>query len=115
MTEQTKVGVQSENIRDKLNLETATMNWRELQRFFAAGKVLWASNSLDLIDVAVSIAEDNGKQIESWMKTKIVAVVSDTQAQTWFKDDTLLWSVVVYPWVLVQVKQESAIIQVNEP
>jgi len=32
--------------------ETAKIPWLELQRFFAAGKVMWIAADLDLVDVA---------------------------------------------------------------
>ena len=86
----------------KLNLETAQIAWTELQRFFAQGAVIWVASSLDLIEVAYRIADDDSAAIKMWMKNSKVAPVSDEQAKTWLANDRILWSVVVRPLVLVQ-------------
>jgi hypothetical protein len=98
----TEPGSGEELIRAKLNVETAKMAWSELQRFFAAGKILCVASGLDLIDVAFAFQQDNTGQVESWLQQLKVSPVSDTQARDWFNRDCSLWTVVVKPWVLVQ-------------
>lgn len=92
------------DLKAKLNLETAKITWQELQRYFSQGIVLNVSNDLDLIDAAVAMSEDNKTVIEQWMVDGRLAKVSDKQASEWFEQDVELWSVVVRPWVLVQDK-----------
>ncbi len=94
---------QSETIRARLNSETAKLGWRELQRFFAAGKVLHVDPDLDLIDVAFTMQQDEADKIQLWMEQAMLASVSDQQAKHWITDNQLLWTVVVKPWVLVQL------------
>ncbi len=91
-----------ESLRAKINLETSRIAWRELQRFFAAGAAVYVAASLDLIEVATRIANDDKAQVELWMKQGLLGQVSDDQAHAWFNDDAELWAVVVKPWVLVQ-------------
>jgi hypothetical protein len=86
----------------KLNLETARVDWVELQRFFAQGSVIWVDNSLDLIDVAHDVAEDNSSTIRRWMEAGVLATVSDQQAKQWLAENARLWTVVVRPLLLVQ-------------
>jgi hypothetical protein len=86
----------------KLNLETAQGAWTELQRFFAQGAVIWVDESLDLIDVAHCIAQDDSKAIGHWMRSEVLSQVSDEQAKKWLSEEAWLWSVVVRPLVLVQ-------------
>ncbi|MCP4011464.1 MAG: DUF2288 domain-containing protein [Proteobacteria bacterium] len=97
----------SEIEKAKLNLETAQVAWTELQRFFAQGSVIWADESLDLIEVAFCIAQDDSDTIQAWMKKKRVAPVTDEQAKRWLAEDVWLWSVVVRPLILVQHITES--------
>ncbi len=97
----------SEFEKAKLNLETAQVAWTELQRFFAQGSVIWVDDSLDLIDVAVCIAQDDSEMIQSWMEKKWVSPVRDDQAKRWLSEDAWLWSVVVRPLILVQQITES--------
>ena len=88
--------------RAKLNLETAQMAWRDMQRYFASGVALYVSPELDLVDAAWQMSEDNIGQIEAWMNAGQLGKVSDGQAAQWFNTDARLWAVVVSPWVLVQ-------------
>lgn len=86
----------------KLTAETAKIPWRELQRFFAQGRAIQVAPSLDLIDIAARIADDDAEQVEAWMNAGKVEPVSDHQARQWIDADALVWAVVVRPWVLVQ-------------
>ncbi len=88
--------------RAKLNLETAQVPWRDLQRFFAAGKVLRVAAELDLVEVACALEQDDVGRVEAWTEATALYPVSDDEARGWIEDDALLWAVVVKPWVLVQ-------------
>jgi hypothetical protein len=88
--------------RTKINLETARIAWKELQRFFASGGAVYVSDELDLVEVAYQFSEDNKLQVERWLLKGQVARVSDEQAQAWFDADAEMWAVVVSPYVLVQ-------------
>lgn len=93
---------QDELLRAKLNLETSKIPWKELQRFFASGRVISVDPELDLVEVALQMSKDNREQLEEWMSEGKVDRVSDRQAQQWVDADALLWAVVVRPWVLVR-------------
>ena len=88
--------------RAKIVSETAKIPWLELQRFFAAGKVLLVAEELDLVDVAHALQRDDIEQVRSWNESKQIDPVSDDQAKDWVASDALLWAVVIKPWVLVQ-------------
>lgn len=92
----------SEIFRTKLNLETAQIGWKELQRYFASGVALAVAADLDLVEVAFQMSQDNKVQILHWMEAGKFGKVSDEQAQGWLVTDEVLWAVVVSPWVLVQ-------------
>lgn len=86
----------------KLLAETASISWAELQPFFARGALLWVSAELDLVEVALAVAQDDQACISAWLAAAQVAKISAPQAQDWLQRDPSLWSVVVAPWVLVQ-------------
>lgn len=88
--------------RAKINSETAKIPWLELQRFFAAGKVMQVSAELDLVDVAYALEQDEVERVEQWTRRNQMGPVTDDQARAWVDSEALLWSVVVKPWVLVQ-------------
>jgi hypothetical protein len=89
-------------LRSKINLETASFPWSELLKHFAAGTVLVVEDGLDLVEVAVHMAEDHASEIADLLAKGQLARVSDHQAQSWLEQDRQLWTVVVKPWILVQ-------------
>ncbi|MDX8400139.1 MAG: DUF2288 domain-containing protein [Gallionellaceae bacterium] len=95
---------QQEVLRAKVNLETASIPWKELQRYFASGVAIWVCADLDLVEVAFQISEDNGKLISTWLSESKISTVSDEQAAAWHAADADMWAVVVSPYVLIQEK-----------
>lgn len=91
-------------LHTKLVQETAQIAWVELQRHFATGAVIYVSENLDLIDVAMRISNNDKAAVERWMQARQLGKVSDNQAQEWLETDAIVWSVVVSPWILVQQK-----------
>jgi hypothetical protein len=89
-------------LHDKINHETARIKWSELERHFASGSVVYVSEELDLIKVALGIAHDDKESVQRWMAEGKVAKVTDVQAQSWLASDAELWASVVSPFVLVQ-------------
>lgn len=92
----------------KLNMETAQMPWRELQRYFASGRVIAVDDGLDMVRVAVMMASDDSEGISGLIGQGQVGKVTDKQALAWFEADASLWTVVVRPWILVQEKKQAA-------
>lgn len=97
----------SDELEQHINLETAQIHWRELQRFFASGNAIAVDSSLDLTHVAAQIAADNAPQLKLWMDTGLVDAVKDSQALQWYEANTRVWAVVIKPWVLAQAINEK--------
>jgi hypothetical protein len=57
---------------------------------------------LDLVEVALRLAEDDVERVARWMRRGEIGPVSDAQARNWYRREAVLWAVVVSPWVLVQ-------------
>jgi hypothetical protein len=98
---------QGEIYRAKVNLETSLIAWKELQRFFASGAAIYVSDTLDLVEVAFQISEDNKAQVAEWMAAGLVARVTDQQALAWYEAGADVWAVVVSPYVLVQYRSAA--------
>ncbi|MFW5444288.1 MAG: DUF2288 domain-containing protein [Methylococcaceae bacterium] len=88
--------------KNEINLETSQIAWHELQRFFASGLAISVSSELDLVEVAYQFSNDNKTQVEHWLQEKKINPVSDQQALRWIEENTIVWAVVVKPWILVQ-------------
>jgi len=93
-------------LHNKINSETARIKWSELERHFAQGNVVYVSEQLDLIDVALRIAHDDKESVQRWMAEGKVHKVKDEQAQDWAVGDATLWASVVSPFVLVQPEKK---------
>lgn len=95
-------------IRAKIISETAQISWLELQKFYAAGSVITVQPEVDLIDVAFSLNQDDKGQVANWLANGSISRTSKEQAQQWFEQATVLWAVVISPWILVQDKPDPA-------
>ena len=93
--------------KQELLSQTAKISWEELQRFFAAGKLIYVTQPLDLIDVGTELIQDNKTQFTQWTESNAVHPVNDEQAQAWSQENLVLWAVAVSPWILVQEIKED--------
>jgi len=89
-------------MKAKILSETAKIEWKALQRFYAQGRVIQVINDADLIELATAMANDNTELVTKWKAAGKFNAVSDEQALTWYSEDALVWAVTVAPFVLVQ-------------
>lgn len=99
-----RIELNSEELRQKINLETGSIEWSELVRHFAKGMVVVIGADLDLIEVAERFAADDQTQVAAWIEQDKISRAQDDDARRWHENDSTFWSVVVAPWVLVQEK-----------
>ncbi|VAX11532.1 hypothetical protein MNBD_GAMMA25-1033 [hydrothermal vent metagenome] len=97
----------TDELRNKLNLESGHIDWQELQRHFARGVVIAVEAELDLLEVAIKFTLDDKSQIESWINTGTLKRADDSNALHWEQTKTIFWAIVVAPWILVQDKPTS--------
>lgn len=107
MTTGKRIEFNAEELRQKINLETGKLGWDELARHFAGGVVVVVSPALDLVDVAVKFCADDKAQFEAWTRDGLVHRARDEDARRWHANNTVFWSAVVAPWVLVQEINDS--------
>ncbi len=86
----------------RINMETAKISWKELERFFAAGRLISVIDSVDMIKVAQLMEKDDAKAIKEMLDKREIERLSDEQAKVWADTNPTLWAVVVKPWILVQ-------------
>jgi len=95
----------------RLNGETAKIDWHQLQKHYASGNVLLINRDHDLIKVAMAMHRDDTAQIKQWLDKSALGEVSDSQAQSWYANNSTVWALVIPPFVLVQevgvVSQQS--------
>jgi hypothetical protein len=89
----------------KLLGETATIEWKALERFWAKGDLIWVDPGLDLIEVATAMAENRSEIVAKWRSAGTVGPVTAEQALDLQSRDPEIWAVVVSPFIVIQVKQ----------
>jgi hypothetical protein len=89
---------------DKLNLETASIEWKALELFFAQGKLLIVEPNCDLVKIASLIADNSLDALELAIESHQVAFATPTWVKQNCHENTLLWAVVVSPYVIAQLK-----------
>lgn len=102
------MGEAIEVLRAKLISETGKLEWPELERHFARGVVVAVNPGIDLIDVALCIANDDKAAMEKWFDGGTVRRTETADAEAWVKTQPLFWVVVIAPWVVIQEIGESA-------
>ena len=86
----------------RLNGETAKIEWHQLQKHYATGSVIAVEIGFDLIKVAIALHQDGTAQVKRWLNEGLLSEVSDQQAQAWYDQKSLVWALVIPPFVLVQ-------------
>jgi hypothetical protein len=82
---------------------TARIDWKDLEPHFARGELLEVDASLDLVEVAQALIDDNSAAVKGWMQQNLLTSLADARAADWHqRDPETLWAVVIRPWVLVQ-------------
>lgn len=86
--------------------ETAKISWQQLEHFYAQGKLILVSDTLNLVEVGYSISLDDATKIIEWMEQGLLLKQFDHQAKQWHQQNAEVWSVVIHPWVLVQAAND---------
>ncbi|HDS1737846.1 DUF2288 domain-containing protein [Pseudomonas sp. BP8] len=89
----------------KLLGETAIIEWKALERFWAKGDLIWVDPDLDLITVAAAMADNRSEIFAKWRGDGAVGTLSAEQALDLQTRDPEIWAVVVSPFVVMQEKK----------
>jgi len=83
--------------------DQAEVNWRELKIHLQRDAIITLAADLDLISVAVAVAEDDSHKIEAWIATGSLGKPSETQLKGWEQDQEKKFQMlIVQPYILVQ-------------
>lgn len=99
---------QASDVYLRLLGETAKIDWKDLESFFARGVLLFVSPGVDLVSVAEAVANDDKTTVTQWLTSGMVQRMQAEQAADFAARTPELWAVVVAPWVLVQERGIAA-------
>ena len=89
------------NIKEKLKNEINQCSWELLAPHQKSGALYLIEADLDLLDVAVQIAEDNVDKIQDWLSQKQLSRINDHQASELCAKSFKF--VIVRPYVIAQI------------
>ncbi|MFK8332473.1 DUF2288 domain-containing protein [Pseudomonas sp. BJa5] len=98
---------QASTLYAKLLGETATIEWKALERFWAKGDLIWVDSTLDLIEVAQAMAENRSEIVAAWRNAGTVSPTTAEQALDLQSRDPEIWAVVVSPFIVIQEKKKA--------
>jgi hypothetical protein len=88
---------------EKLKNEIGTANWPLLKSHAERGVLLIIHPQLDLLEVAIQVAEDRAEQIRMWLDSSKITRPTQAQMEQWETGDTIFTCVIVQPFILIQL------------
>jgi hypothetical protein len=92
-----------EMITKKLQNEIGTVGWSLLKPHAERGVLLIIHSQLDLLEVAVQIAEDQTEQVRLWLNDGKITRPSSFRMKEWEAKNSIFTCVIVHPFILVQL------------
>lgn len=92
-----------EDLKKRLTEDVADVNWNDIKPHAQRDAVIIVNNSLNLLDVAVAIAQDDKVVVERWITEQLISKPSNEQLSNWNSNESQLFTtLIVQPFVLIQ-------------
>lgn len=89
--------------REELALLVDEAEWSWLRAHLERGGLILVDDSLDLVDAAKRVADDDTGSIEEWINLGKIGKPSENQIRTWNNDNQKKFSIlIISPYVLIQ-------------
>ena len=93
----------SDDLRARLAEEIHRVDWKPLAPHAKRGGLVLVDPELDLLDVALAVARDDGEQVQRWMAAQQLRRATAAQTEAWREEAGERFTVViVQPYVLAQ-------------
>ena len=97
--------VTEEPLREKLVAEIQVTDWSELRSHAVSGRAFLVSGDLELLDVALAVANDEASAVEAWIGTGKLVRPSSAQMKSFERGSARTFRyVIVSPFVLIQAR-----------
>jgi len=99
------------DLKEKLKTEVETADWDMLRIHHERQAVFLVDQSIELLDVAVAVAQDNSQLVSMWLTDKKLARPEEELVSEFEKDDykKIFDFVIIQPYVLVQLKKSETL------
>ena len=92
-----------ENLKEKLKSEKEKVKWIALEEHHERESLLIIKSHLDLIDVAVSIANDDVHKVKEWLSTEEIKRPDEEMVNDFKENDHVYFEfVIIQPYVIAQ-------------
>ncbi len=96
------------DLRRKLEGDVDVAVWRDLRTHAARDNLFIVNRDLDLVDVAVALAQDDATKVGGWISACQLSRPSEPQLSAWEAHlDKQFDSVIVSPFVLVMTRLDA--------
>jgi hypothetical protein len=95
--------VSEQHFADKLKQECGIVDWRTLKSHYERGALIIVREGLDIIDAGTQIATDNTDTVSRWIADETLLKPTASQASSWERRNPSFRSVVIAPFVLIQI------------
>lgn len=83
--------------------DLAEVSWRELKIHLQRDAIIFVAADLDLLDVAVAVADDDKTLVEAWIGENQLGKPTEEQLKSWEEEsDSRFKMLIVQPFILVQ-------------
>ena len=90
-------------VRERFEAELAEVEWADLRAHEKRGSLIVVDDGLDLVEVAVKVAEDDAQAVSGWINTGKLSRPGPEQVASWVeRDDIRFRTLIVQPYVLTQ-------------
>lgn len=90
-------------IQEQLSKDVANIDWQELLPHAKRDAIIIVAENLDLLDVAIAIAQDNTALVQQWIENKSISKPSSEQLTDWNQEmQKQFITVIVQPFVIIQ-------------
>jgi hypothetical protein len=91
------------DLKTRLREDMAETDWTSLIPHAQRDSIIVVNASLDLVDVAFALAQDDVTQVEYWIRESLIHKPTADELGVWNRDPTRLFlSLIVQPFVLVR-------------
>ncbi|MGB5283200.1 MAG: DUF2288 domain-containing protein [Polyangiales bacterium] len=100
----------SEDLRARLAQEIQNVDWKPLGPHAKRGGLVLVAPQLDLLEVAVAVAQDDSERVRCWMAAGQLSKPTDAQIEAWQEEEVgeQFNVAIVQPYVLAQRQLDAA-------
>ena len=98
-----------QELKDKLKTEVEEADWDLLRVHYENGAVICVKGNLDILDVAVAIAQDKVQFVKIWLDNGDIARPTEDEASLFEKESykKICKFIIVQPYVIIKLLDEG--------